>query len=72
MESISLTDVATGISDIVSIHNGRPFEVLATLHWEEQKFDVDSTNVLYWELMVNGEGINMGSVNLNEVRFVLI
>lgn len=68
VESISLTDSATGISDIATIHNSRPFDVTAKLHWEEQVYDLDSTNTLSWEMSVDGVVANTGSVDLSESR----
>jgi len=68
VKSISLTDVDTGISDIKAIHNGRPFDVIAKLHWEEQIFDLNSTNTLFWEMSVDGEVQGVGSLDLNENR----
>ena len=68
VESISLMDSATGISDIATIHNRRPFDVIAKLHWEEQVFDLNSTNTLFWEMSVDGVVANTGSVDLSENR----
>ena len=70
VKSISLTDVDTGISDIKAIHNGRPFDVIAKLHWEEQIFDLNSTNTLFWEMSVDGEVQGVGSLDLNEVSCI--
>ena len=67
VESISLTDVDTGIEDIKAVHNGRPFDVIAKLHWEEQIFDVNSTNALVWEMSIGGVVEDVGTINLNEV-----
>ena len=67
VESISLTDVDTGIEDIKAVHNGRPFDVIAKLHWEEQIFDVNSTNQLVWEMSIGGVVEDVGTINLNEV-----
>ena len=71
VESISLTDVDTGISDIKSIHNGRPFDVIAKLHWEEQIFDLDSTNTLFWEMSIGGQVQDIGAINLNAVSSII-
>lgn len=68
IESISLTDVDTGIEDIKAIHNGRPFDVIVKLHWEEQIFDVNSTNSLVWEMSIGGVVEDVGTINLNENR----
>ena len=67
IESISLTDVDTGIEDISAIHNGRPFDVVAKLNWEEQIFDIDSTNTLFWEMSIGGIVEDVGTVDLNAV-----
>ena len=67
VESISLTDVDTGIEDIKAVHNGRPFDVIAKLHWEDQIFDVNSTNALVWEMSIGGVVEDVGTINLNEV-----
>lgn len=68
VEGISLTDVDTGISDIKAIHNGRAFDVKANLHWEEEIFDMNSTNTLFWEMSVGGEVQDIGAINLNANR----
>ena len=70
VESISLTDVDTGISDIKAIHNGRAFDVKANLHWEEEIFDLDSSNTLFWEMSVGGEVQDIGAINLNAVSSI--
>ena len=67
VEGISLTDTATDISDIEAIHNGRPFDVIANLKWEEQIFDIDSSNILFWEMSINGVPRETGSVDLSAV-----
>ena len=67
IESISLTDVDTGIEDISAIHNGRPFDVVAKLNWEDQIFDINSTNTLVWEMSIGGIVEDSGTVNLNAV-----
>jgi len=75
IESISLTDVDTGIEDIKAVHNSRPFDVIAKLQWEEQIFDVNSTNELVWEMSIGGVVEDVGTINLNEVsdiRYVYI
>lgn len=71
VESISVTDVDTGISDITAIHNGRPFDVKANLHWEEQIFDLDSTNTLFWEMSIGGQVQDIGAINLNAVSSII-
>eukprot|EP00571_Detonula_confervacea_P007203 CAMPEP_0172328688 /NCGR_PEP_ID=MMETSP1058-20130122/60477_1 /TAXON_ID=83371 /ORGANISM="Detonula confervacea, Strain CCMP 353" /LENGTH=1233 /DNA_ID=CAMNT_0013045815 /DNA_START=448 /DNA_END=4149 /DNA_ORIENTATION=- len=68
VKSVSITDDATGITDIASIHNGRPFNVIANLHWEEQIYDVNSTNKLLWEMSVGGIVEEKGVVDLSENR----
>lgn len=68
VESISITDYSTGIADIVTIHNGRTFDVIAKLHWEEQVFDITSTNTLFWEMSVSGVVEETGSVDLSTSR----
>jgi len=68
VESISITDVATDIADIVAVHNGRPFNVIANLNWEAQVYDVNSTNTLLWEMSVNGEVRDTGEVDLRDSR----
>lgn len=68
VESISLIDVNTDISDIVAIHNDREFDVIAGLHWEEQVYDINSTNTLYWEMSVNDKVEKKGEVDLRASR----
>lgn len=67
VESISLMDASSGI-EVVSLHNGRPFDVIAMLHWEEEVYDINSTNTLLWEMLVDGVAEDTGSINLIEVR----
>jgi hypothetical protein len=68
VESISLTDSATDIGDIASIHNGRSFDVVAALNWADHVYDSDSTNVLFWEMSVDGSIKESGEVDLNADR----
>jgi len=68
VESISITDRATEVTDIAAIHVGRPFDVVAALHWEDQHYDMDSTNMLRWETYVNDVLEDTGEVNLLDVR----
>lgn len=68
VESISITDAATDIADIVAVHNGRPFDVIANLNWEAQVYDVNSTNTLLWEMSVDGEVRDTGEVDLRDSR----
>eukprot|EP01083_Nonionella_stella_P107375 310952_1 len=68
VESISITDVATDIADIDSVHNGRPFDVIANLNWEAEVYDTNSTNTLSWELSVDGEVRDTGEVDLRDSR----
>ena len=67
VESISLMDASSGI-EVVSLHNGRPFDVIAMLHWEEEVYNINSTNTLLWEMFVDGVAEDTGSINLIEVR----
>jgi len=68
IESISLTDVNTDIADIVAIHNGREFNVIASLAWKEHIYDLDSEHLLNWEMFINEELQDVGSVNLMKSR----
>jgi hypothetical protein len=68
VSGITLTDVDTKTSDIVSIHNGRPFEVIANLEWEEQVYDAGSSNTLHWVMTVDGAVEGEGSVDLRDSR----
>ena len=67
VDSISVTDQATGIADIEAIHNGRPFDVVATLAWADQIFDETSSNLLLWEMSVGGKIEETGSIDLSAV-----
>src|SRR6056300_1744588 len=66
--SLSLTDVATGVKDIATIHNSRPFNVIATLKWNQEIYNLDSSNSLEWVLFVDGVYQSDGTVDLNEHR----
>lgn len=66
--SVSLNDASTDIPDIEALHNGRPFDVIAELHWEEQVYDTSSTNELFWETLVDGTIAAQGKVNLRDTR----
>lgn len=68
IESISISDQATGINDIESIHNGRTFDVNAKLRWKEKVYDITSSNTLHWEMSVGGIVEGSGSVDLNQSR----
>ena len=48
--------------------NGRPFDVIANLAWEEQTYDLDSTNTLFWETFVDGTLEAQGQVDLRDSR----
>lgn len=69
IESISITDNATGIPNIEAIHNGRRFDVIAKLHWEDQVYNLNSTNTLFWEMSVAGVVKGSGFVNLRDVSW---
>ncbi|KAL7452746.1 hypothetical protein ACHAWC_004463 [Mediolabrus comicus] len=68
IDSLSLTDVATGAKDIATIHNNRPFNVIATLKWNQEIYNLDSSNSLEWVLFVDGVYQSDGTVDLNEHR----
>lgn len=68
IDSLSLTDVATGVKDIATIHNNRPFNVIATLKWNQEIYNLDSSNSLEWVLFVDGVYQSDGTVDLNEHR----
>jgi len=68
VESLSLTDVATGVKDIASIHNSRPFNVIANLKWNQEIYNLDSSNSLEWVLFVDGVYQSDGAVDLNKHR----
>jgi Na+/H+ antiporter NhaC len=68
IDSLSLTDVATGVKDIATIHNSRPFNVIATLKWNQEIYNLDSSNSLEWVLFVDGVYQSDGTVDLNEHR----
>ena len=68
VDSISITDVAMDIPNIEAIHNDREFAVIANLAWTEHIYDVNSTNILYWEMSVNDEVQQKGEVNLLSSR----
>jgi hypothetical protein len=68
VDGISVTDVATAKSDIVSIHNNRPFNVVANLAWETDFYDVASSNQISWEMYVNDVVEATGVLDLVEVR----
>lgn len=68
VDSISLTDVVTGVKDIATIHNSRPFNVIATLKWNQEIYNLDSSNTLEWVLFVDGVYQSDGTVDLNEHR----
>lgn len=68
VESLSLTDVATGVKDIASIHNSRPFNVIANLKWNQEIYNLDSSNSLEWVMFVDGVYQSDGTVDLNKHR----
>ena len=45
IDSLSLTDVATGVKDIATIHNSRPFNVIANLKWNQEIYKLLPTVV---------------------------
>lgn len=53
VDGIIVNDVATGIKNIATIHNDRPIDVVATLVWATDFYDVSSSNEISWELYVN-------------------
>ena len=68
VDGISVTDVSTGIGDIVAIHNERLFDVVANLAWEADFYDVASSNQISWEMSVNDVVKAIGVLDLVEVR----
>lgn len=68
VESLSLTDVTTGGKDITTIHNSRPFNVIANLKWNQEIYNLDSSNSLEWILFVDGVYQSDGTVDLNKHR----
>ena len=68
VDSITLNDVETGIEDIVALHNGKTFAVVANLAWAEDIFVPESSNTLKWEMAVDGIVRESGTVNLTESR----
>ncbi len=72
VDGISVTDVATGMSDIVAIHTDRPFNVVASLLWESDFYDVASTNQISWEMYVNDVVEATGVLDLVEVRSLAV
>ncbi|KAL3800358.1 hypothetical protein HJC23_003654 [Cyclotella cryptica] len=65
---ISLTDIDTQIPDIEAVHNNVPFEVIADLVWAEDIFVESSSNVLTYEMTIDGKVEGTGLVDLNESR----
>ena len=63
-----INDVASEIPDIATIHNGRVFEVIQGLTWNEQVFVLNSTNTLIWTMFVDGKQQATGTVDLNDSR----
>ena len=78
--SLSVDDVATGIEDIVAIHNNRPFAVMAELFWEEDisenYYNMNvTTRKMVWKMSVDNVVQDFGNVTLDsslEVRRVLL
>jgi hypothetical protein len=68
VDGISVADVATGMRDIAAIHIDRPFNVIANLKWEDDFYDVASTNQISWEMYVNDVVEATGVLDLVEVR----
>lgn len=68
VERISLTDVATGVTDISSIHNSRPFNVIADLKWNQEIYNLNSSNSLDWVLFIDGVYQSDGTLDLNKHR----
>jgi hypothetical protein len=72
VDGIFVTDVATGVSDIVAIHNDRPFNVVANLVWESDFYDVASSNQISWQMFVNDVVEATGVLDLVEVRSLTV
>jgi len=72
VDGISVTDVSTGVSDIVAIHNDRLFDVVANLAWEADFYDVASSNQISWEMSVNDVVKATGVFDLVEVRSLTV
>lgn len=52
----------------MSIHNGKEFEVAASLAWSEEVYIGDSSNQAVCQLSVDGVVVDSGSVELSESR----
>ncbi|KAL7466078.1 hypothetical protein ACHAXS_006376 [Conticribra weissflogii] len=68
VSNIFLIDTETEIEDIVAIHNFKPFDVVAELEWAEEIYDETSSNLLVWQLFIDGTQQADGTVNLNDSR----
>lgn len=68
VSNIYLTDTETEVEDIVAIHNSKPFTVTAELEWAEEIYDEASSNLLVWQLFIDGTQQAEGTVDLNDSR----
>mmetsp|Transcript_7379 Transcript_7379/g.13926 ORF Transcript_7379/g.13926 Transcript_7379/m.13926 type:complete len:823 (+) Transcript_7379:121-2589(+) len=68
VSNIYLTDTETEVEDIVAIHNSKPFNVTAELEWAEEIYDEASSNLLVWQLFIDGTQQAEGTVDLNDSR----
>lgn len=75
IDAIAINDVATGIEDIMVIHNNRDFAVLAELVWEEEEEEeltdinmnvttTTTTRKMVWKMLVDDVVQDSGEVTL--------
>jgi hypothetical protein len=62
VDAVTLTDIGTGLEDIVAVHNVFPFEVYASLAWDDQTWLPDSNNTLSWKTSCYGRVVQVTDV----------
>ena len=62
--SLTLNDVTTGVSDILTIFDNYEFELLTSLSWASISPGVNSSNILKWVTTVDGKDVGSGEVSL--------
>ena len=68
VDAVTLTDIGTGLEDIVAVHNVFPFEVYASLVWDDETWLPDCNNTLSWKTSCNGRVVQVtGVLELVEV-----
>ena len=62
--SMTLSDMTTGVSDIITLFDNYEFEIVTSLSWASISPAVNSSNILKWVTSVDGEDVGSGEFTI--------